>query len=322
MKDSDIPSILKDFIDYLSIKNYSKETISLYTYDLMDFFKFIKFYKRINIEVKKFSNIIIYEIQSDDIISYLYFLVNTKENLPATRYRKYCEIKIFFDWLTNLSPTFENPALNLVTIKSSKKLPKHLNLTEAKKIQTIFNKHNSKFPLRNNTIITFFLSTGVRVSELKNINLEDVDFKNKTVYIKEGKGKKDRIVYINGYCQKQLLKYINSKKIIELGSPLFTNKQNTRLSRRSIEVICENAFKLLGVENKHYTTHSLRHTMATITYNHVKPDILLIKKILGHSSISSTEIYTHINNARVKKAVESHPLANFYSSKEGRVNEN
>ncbi len=318
MKFKDIPNILNDFLNYLFLKNYSEGTISMYKEDLKDFLYFLKFNKKLKTPITKFSIIIFSNITEYDVSSYLYFLSDVKENVTTTRYRKYCAIRCFFHWLTKTFPAISNPVECLLLPKNIVRLPKYLTLEQAKKIQSIFNTTNSKYALRNNTIITLFLSTGIRISELVNINLEDINFHNNTILIKKGKGNKSRTVYFSDSCKNQLLKYLYSKKekIVNLSCPLFISYRNERLKVGAVRAICKNAYKLIGVEEKHFTPHTLRHTSATLMYKYSKKDILLVKEFLGHNSIISTEIYTHTDNDIIKEAVERNPLSNFIPDNE------
>lgn len=149
----------------------------------------------------------------------------------------------------------------------------------------------------------------MRLSELSNIKIKDINFENKSILI-IGKGNKERTVYLTDKIIKQIKEYVGTRQIIDLSENLFVNNKNTKLSNRSIENICDKAFKLAGIGNKGYTTHTLRHTAATYVYNTTK-DIIVTKNLLGHKHIVSTQIYTHISSEELKKAVNSNPLNNF-----------
>ena len=196
----------------------------------------------------------------------------------------------------------------LVNIQKVERLPKSLTLEEAKKIQTVFTIKNSKNSLRNNAIICLFLSAGLRVSELISIKFTDIDFEKNSIQIL-GKGNKERTVYFSDYCKKQIKKYLSTRK--DNNPFLFVSNKNDKLSREEINYITKKAYKLMNLEDRHYSTHTLRHTAATLLYMYVKEDTLLLKEFLGHSSIASTQIYTHIHNRQVKEAVERNPLSNF-----------
>ena len=142
------------------------------------------------------------------------------------------------------------------------------------------------------------------------INLTDIKLDEMTLRLK-GKGNKERTVYINDATKKQLLKYYAYRfknEEIDINEPLFVNHMNKRLGPDGINDICRRAYKLMGLEEYGYTTHTLRHTFAVLIYHYVKSDILLIKDLLGHESITSTEIYTHVFNKKAKQAVDDNPL--------------
>lgn len=316
------PKILNDFLNYLiGIENRSFNTIKAYNSDLNQFFYFIKEYHNIDVSIKDFNIFILLQVTKSDIIAFLVHLNFNKNNNPYTRQRKLSAIRTFFKWLLSIYPggyERENPTKYIPNIEKVIRIPRHLSLDQAKKIQTIFTIKNSKFPSRNNAIISLFLNTGIRVSELININLSDINLNNNTIKI-YGKGNKERIVYFSNSCKQILLEYINYRnrhgKIIDLNSPLFMNCRNKRIGIDGIEDVCKKAYKLMGLDYCGYTTHTLRHTAATLIYIYVTQDILVIKEFLGHATILSTEIYTHTYNEKLKEAVNKHPLNNFFIEK-------
>lgn len=309
------PEILNNFLNYLlGIKGYSFNTIISYNSDLMQFFRFIKTYLNIPNEIKDFNTFVLLQVKKSDIIAFMVYLNFHRDNSPSTRYRRLISIRVFYKWLLNTDPAIEkeNPANDIINIPKIERLPKYLSLEQSKKIQTIFTLKNSNFPERNNAIISLFLSTGIRLSELININLCDVDLKNKTIKINNGKGGKDRLVFINEFCKKQIEKYLeirnNNKTTIDFKEALFLNRQNKRVGVDCIENICKKAFELIGASNNSYTPHTLRHTAASLIYIYVTQDVFVLKKLLGHSTISSTQIYTHIHDKTLKEAVDNNPL--------------
>lgn len=313
-----IPKILEKYLNYLvAVKGCSAHTVKAFSSDIMQFFSFIEKYKEILIPVKEFNVFVLKQVEEKDIIAFLVYLNFNKDNSPYTRQRKVTALRSFYKWLfcifTQITDK-QNPTSGLAPIKKIERLPKHLNLSQTKEILKVFNHSNTRFPERNNTIISLFLSTGMRLSELININFGDVNFDDKSIVI-FGKNSKERIVYFNDNCKKLLLKYLNLRKMsnekINYNSPLFLNKLGNRIGTEGVQNICEKAYKLIGIEEKGYTTHTLRHTAATIIYTYVKDDIILVKQFLGHASLSSTEIYTHIHNAKIKEAVDSNPLNNY-----------
>ncbi len=306
------PKILDDYLNYLvSIKQYSLETVKSYNIDLLLFLNFIKDYMSIKQEIKNFNKFILLQVKEKDVIAFLVYCNYYRDNNPYTRERKLVAIRGFYEWLldTFKNEFITNPTENLGRIKKVERLPKYLSLKQAKQIQNIFTAKNSKYPMRNNAIICLFLSSGIRVSELINIKLIDINFKANSIQI-IGKGNKERTAYFSNYCKEKLLTYIKTRTD---NSPyLFISYFKDKLSRREIDEIVRKAYKLMRIDDRHYSTHTLRHTAATLLYRYVKEDTLLIKEFLGHSSISSTQIYTHIHNLKIKEAVEKNPLSNFH----------
>lgn len=311
------PNILNKFLHYLdSIKHYSIRTIDEYRIDLMVFFTFIKKFLNLPIDVKDFNLFTVQNVKEADIFAFLVYLNDSRDCTASTRSRKIAAIKAFYKWLYVFYPNENicNPVEYLPNIQAIKRLPKYLSLTDSKKVINVYNLKNSKFPIRNNAIISLFLNCGLRVSELININLCDLNLNDACIRI-IGKGDKERISWLNELTKEQLKSYLEVRnkglELIDISGPLFLTSKKKRLSVRSVEIIVENAYNLAGLGNRGYTTHTLRHTAATLMYQYVKPDILLLKEFLGHSTIKSTEIYTHVSDEQIREAFNSNPLSNY-----------
>ena len=180
----------------LGILNYSEKTIKGYNLDLLQFFGFIKEYYNLKIEVKDFNIVVFLQVKESDIIAFLVYLNFNRDNNPNTRQRKLCAIRRFYKWLLSNIPSDNNrvnPTSGIRNIQKVERFPKYLNLQQAQKIQHIFTIENSRTPIRNNAIISLFLNSGVRVGELININIRNVNFTNKSIKI-NGKGKKERTI--------------------------------------------------------------------------------------------------------------------------------
>ena len=315
MNSKNNPKILNDFNNYLlGIRGCSNKTIESYDSDLLLFFDFIKKYMNISAQIKEFDKDILLKVKEADIIAFLVYCNYSKDNNPYTRQRKLTSIRSFYRWMLSIIPggfKIQNPTKNIENIQKVVRLPKCLSLDEAKRIQTIFTLKNSNQHLRNNTIICLFLHTGIRLSELINIDFKDINMENSSIKV-IGKFNKERTVYLDKYCKKQLQDYIDYRKRhqddITPNSPLFLNNQKQRVGNYCVETICKKAYELMGLSNKNYTTHTLRHTAATIMYAYGKQDILVVKEFLGHSCLASTQIYTHLHPEQVRDAVNRNPL--------------
>lgn len=306
------PAILIEFLNYLLAMNYSIATIKGYERDLLIFFNFMIKYLNLKINIKDINIFIIMKIKRTDIIAFTAFLNYNRNNIWSTRKRKLASIKNFYSYMYLKYPEVrktENPMSKSFNIKRVERLPKYLQLNDAKRLQHIFNITNSRNSLRNNTILVLFLNTGMRLSELANIKIKDISLEKKTINV-IGKGNIERILYLNSISLKYLNNYLITLKDKNNKSYLFSNNKGNKLSNVTVENICLKAFKLAGIGNKGYTTHTLRHTAATYVYNTTK-DIIVTKNLLGHKHIVSTQIYTHISSEELKKAVNSNPLNNF-----------
>lgn len=317
----DNPEYLNSFLDYtMTILNKSPNTVKEYNYDLATFLKFIKI--RFNLTKEEdFSKIVIKDIDLntikkitlDDIHAFLSYLTTTYHSKAATRARKASSIRVFFNYLSAKANLIEvNPAQNLETPKLDKRLPKYLSLEDSKKLLEVTANEDNRNSERDYAIITLFLNCGMRLSELVGININDIDFsENKMTVI--GKGNKERTIYLNKACIKALHHYllVRPKNGIGKGSEdaLFLSERRQRISRRMVQQIIYSELKKAGLDTNKYSVHKLRHTAATLMYQYGDVDIRALQELLGHESISTTEIYTHVSNNQVRNAVESNPLA-------------
>lgn len=320
MKNTNVmPDILKYFLSYLKAHNFSDGTITVYRDHIYEFLSFYKNYKDLDIDLKNIGIFIVLQIQTADIRAYLVHLSYDLENNPNTRKNKLNAISSFFNWVLSTNPNLKeekNPAYGINDITRTTILPKYLDLDNAHKIQSIFDIKNCRYNIRNNMIITLFLATGIRLSELYNLNIEDIVLDENCLFIRKGKGKKDRYAYYNDNCKKQLEQYLKYRNKIEVDTnALFLSEREKRLARRTIQYIIDKAYEFMGLKDFDFSVHTLRHTFATLTYIYVKQDVLLLKEMLGHARITSTEIYTHVADKQIENAMNSNPLNNFNVTK-------
>ena len=315
MKNTDIkniPDILKYFLSYLKAHNFSSGTITVYRDHVYEFLSFYKDYKDLDIELKNIGIFVVLQIETSDIRAYLVHLSYDLENNPNTRENKLNAISSFFNWVLSTNPNLkkeENPTYGINDITRTTKLPKYLSLDNAHKIQSVFDNKNCRNSIRNNMIISLFLATGIRLSELYNLNIEDIILDENCLFIKRGKGKKDRYAYYNDNCKKQLEEYLRYRNKIETDSnALFLSERGERLAKRTIQYIIEKAYELMGLNDFDFSVHKLRHTCATLLYLYGNIDIRTIQKVLGHEYIETTEIYTHINNKYIKELIRNSPI--------------
>ena len=211
-----------------------------------------------------------------------------------------------------------NPAQNLETPKLDKRLPKYLSLDDSKKLLTVtVNDESDENKERDYAIITLFLNCGLRLSELIGINLQDINFDDYKLTV-IGKGNKERTIYLNKACINAIKDYIKVRPTEGVkndskasNKALFLSKRRERISNRTVQYIVEKELRKPGLDTSKYSTHKLRHTAATLMYQYGEVDIRALQEILGHKSISTTEIYTHVSNEQARDAIERNPLANL-----------
>lgn len=315
------PEFLNSFLDYsVTILNKSPNSIKEYNYDLIMFFRFIKLHYKLTNETE-FQNINIDDITVDilkkitlnDIHAFLFFLTEQHKSKAATRARKVSSIRIFFNYLTTKANLLEiNPAQNLETPKLDKRIPKYLTLDDSRKLLNMASSEDNRNKERDYAILTLFLNCGMRLSELVGINIKDISFTECKLNV-IGKGNKERTIYLNKSCMNAINKYIavRPKEKVKSKEALFLSERRERISNRTVQHIVKKELKLAGLDPEKYSVHKLRHTAATLMYQYGNVDIRALQELLGHESISTTEIYTHVNNDQVRNAVESNPLADF-----------
>lgn len=318
------PDFLNSFLDYsITILNKSPNSVKEYNYDLAMFLKYIMMRYKLtkeedykNIDISEFDISTLKKISLDDIHAFVSHLAVENKSKAATRARKVSTIRIFFKYLTEKERVLKiNPAQNLETPKLDKRVPKYLSLDDSRKLLDIAADENNKNKERDFAIITLFLNCGLRLSELVGINTKDIDF-NECKLTVIGKGNKERTIYLNKACMNAINDYLvirpqGKKDAQNSNKALFLSERHTRISRRTVQHIVEKELWAAGLDSKKCSVHKLRHTAATLMYQYGNVDIRALQELLGHESISTTEIYTHVENSQVRQAVESNPLADF-----------
>lgn len=316
------PSYVNDFLNHMiTILNKSQNTVKEYNYDLATFLKFIKMHYKLTdetdlkkIEYNDITIDTIKKIKLEDFYSFLSYLTKTYNSKPATRSRKVASLRVFFKYLCKVNILEKNPTLNLETPKSEKRLPNYLTLEDSKKLLQVAENEDTRNSIRNYTIITLFLNCGIRLSELVGINIEDIRFDECQMNV-IGKGNKERAIYLNKACVKAIKEYLNIRPNKNLTpdaeKALFLSERKKRISRRAVQEIIYTELRNAGFDTKKYSVHKLRHTAATLMYQYGQVDIRSLQRALGHESIATTEIYTHVSDNQVREAFESNPLANI-----------
>lgn len=316
----DLPICIIDFLNYLeTIKGKSLNTINAYRIDLQLFFRFLKVYKRYpipngiefeEIPLNDIDDYFIKAIKLTDLYAFISFVEKQRNNSSYARARKVATLKSFFKFLHGKAKILsENPALELESPKISKRHPVFLTLEQSILLLSSLDKNNPNY-LRDYCILTLFLNCGMRLSELCSIRLDKIKGDTLTIV---GKGNKERTVYLNDACIKAIHNYLairdDSKAWEEDKKFLFLSSRNLPINKRTVELLVKKHVVNAGIVDGKYTPHKLRHTAATLMYKHGNVDIRSLQSILGHENISTTQIYTHVDDDILREAVKLNPLS-------------
>ena len=306
-----------------TIQGCSEKTVNEYMLDLRTFFRYLLAIEQgIEIDSDDFAKIDIRSIdanylskvKTEQIYEFLFYAGNERKNMWSAKARKLSAIKGLYKYMTVKRNYFEeNPAINIESPKPKKALPKFLNLDESLLLlQAILDDPESNTKERDYCIVTLFLNCGMRLSELVGINLTDIDRELRSLRVL-GKGNKERIIYLNEACQSVLREYISlrtSPKYDNLQTKaLFLSRLNKRISVKTVQWMVYKYLERAGLEAKHFSVHKLRHTAATLMYQSGNVDVRVLKDILGHEQLNTTQIYTHVSNENMRSAMEQNPLA-------------
>lgn len=332
------PEFLNNYLKYNKYILFNANTsVEESFFDLRTFFRYIKAknstqYNIHELSIEEFKKISIKDVTVEQlnkvniqtIHDFIFFLRNTMDNNPNTRNRKLNSIKRLFEYLSNNNLIAYNPTSDISGATVGKRQPKYLNLEESKTLLSKTINSDQRFKIRNYAITCLFLNCSIRLSELVGINLTDFKLDEMTLKIR-GKGNKERLIYLNDATCEAIEEYLKVRPNLTKENPyykaLFISGQNKRISKRSVQNIIDEEMRMLFEEDKKgYHTHTLRHTGATLMYNENNTDIFVIKKILGHKSISATEIYTHVSPKKLKELMENCTISSILENKEAISN--
>ena len=310
-----LPDVLKKYLKYLEAAlNKSNLTVLEYGSDLRLFFRFLMRKRNAaptdvefdKIDISGITNDFIFSVTLDDAYDFLIYCKNERKNDAASRARKAVSLKRFYNYLETHGYIEHSNLTSLEMPKKKKSVSKFLTLEQSR---ALLNAPDGKNKERDVCILTIFLNCGLRLAELVSLNIGDISFDNKSLRIL-GKGNKERIVYINNACVEAIKAYlaVRPKEFVKDPDALFLSNRLSRLSRESVQKMVEGYLKKIGLGNEGLSVHKLRHTAATLMYQYSDTDVLELKKLLGHESLSTTEIYTHLNDDKVREAVENNPL--------------
>ena len=320
------PQFLRDYASYLAvIKGNSEKTVCEYLLDLRTFFRFMSMRKAgISLSAEEFEKISISDmtlndikdISAQNIIDYLMFAGFERANNTTTRMRKLSSLKSFFHYAHGKRHYIDsNPTSDVDSPKKSKTLPKYLTIDEAVSLlEAVKGDTESKTTIRDYAIITLFLNTGMRLSELVGLNIESFDSQLTTVKVL-GKGSKERIIYLNDAAKSAVRDYIrirlDPRYIRTEDNALFLSGRQSRISAKTVQWVVYKYLDMAGLGAKGLSVHKLRHTAATLMYQTGKVDIRVLKDILGHEQLNTTQIYTHVVDRNIEEAMDNNPLADI-----------
>ena len=309
---------LEEFLGYIrAILERSEGTVRQYRYDLVLFFRFLIADDRTlqpedegwgSIDISIVDDSFLRSLQLSDFYSYISWLATTRKTAPSTRARRTSSLRTFFDYLTSKANVLsENVTANLESPKQVKRLPRHLSLDESRDLLRAASLEESRFSSRDYCILTLFLNCGLRLSELCGIDLSS--WRTDTLRVL-GKGGKERTIYLNSACILAIEAYLPDriKPVKEDKDALFISRLGKRITPRAVQNIIKKYILSAGLDPDRYSTHKLRHTAATLMYQYGEVDIRSLQALLGHSSVATTEIYTHIDERALHDAVEQNPL--------------
>ena len=293
--------IIEEYINYISnVKRYSNSTVSSYHFDLKDFLMFCEE-----------NEISIDTILDKDINQYVAYLKTNNYNVTSINRKIVCLRNFFKFYVNEVNENGNNPMINYATIKTNKKLPTYLFKEQIKALLIPCEKKRV-YEIRNQCIILLLINTGMRVSEVSNLNLLDIDIEEQVIRV-FGKGSKERMVFFMPSLVPYLKEYLENIRptLIEKTNEqnaLFIGSKGSRITTRAIENILNDRASHANPSFK-VSPHMLRHTFATGLLNE-DVDIKMVQELLGHSSLSTTQIYTHVSKARLQKVYENtHPVA-------------
>lgn len=318
MSKNNYKEFISDFTNYLyAIKNLSELYVKGIVGTVHQFLEFINIYK-FDQQFESVEDICLNDIRTltnNDVYSFAFYLAKN-DYMTSSRSIKIEHLRTFFDFLFRIRhDIFKQPFKKIKAEKRiTKQLPNYLSLNESKKLIDLYNDSQKVSEIRNNAIITLCLNCGLRVSEVSKLNISDFNFTTDTFLI-HGKGNKERTGYLNKNTKDAVLKYLDIRKKIKVkkkkdSDALFVSRKHERIDVSSIRRNLKSAYTQVNLDTKEYSVHTLRHTCATLLYKSGQ-DIKLIQELLGHTSVNTTKIYTHLYDKEVEKTMQEHPLAQF-----------
>ena len=314
-----LPDRVNEYLNYLlNIKAHSTLSIDGYALDLRLFFAYLVAERsKLDMEtvlapdydLSNLDDTFLASVSISDVYSFLTYCGRDRGNDQDARKRKSSAIRGFFKYICDTMGYIEkNPTAQLSVARGKKKLPRYLTLEQSQELLAAV---DGEFAARDYCILTLFLNCGLRLAELCALNLSDFDLQEKTMLV-TGKGNKQRLLYLNDACVASILDYLKQRPNDKLRgndrNALFISRLNKRIGRQSVQNLVYKYLAKIGLDGQHYSVHKLRHTAATLLYQHADVDVLILKDMLGHENLATTEIYTHVVNKQLQDAIDRNPL--------------
>lgn len=309
---STLSAPLSAFASYkMNIQNASPLTVYNYVIDLKGFFAWYFQRKGIEHPLEELTFTEVGAVRQIDIYEYLLYVASQKKNGAKARARKLCAIRMFYKYMVkNHREVTENPAKEIDSPSVKAALPRYLSLEESRTLLAAAAEQGGENARRDYAILTLFLNCGMRLAELCGISFSSLADDLSWVRVL-GKGSKERVLYLNDACRAALGEYLQERAAMKSSDrdAVFLNRCGNRLGRQGVQLLVQKYLRLAGLDGNHYSVHKLRHTAATLMYSSGKVDVRVLKDILGHEQLNTTQIYTHVNDERMRQALNASPLS-------------
>lgn len=331
------PPILREFASYkASIENCSEKTVCEYLSDLRTFFRYTEAERLgidkespdfLKIDISGIDVAYLRGITTETIYAFLMYTGAERDNHWSAKARKISALKAFYRFACTKRKLLEdNPVKDVDPPRHQSSLPKYMNLEESQLLlRTVKEDTASKTVTRDFAIVTLFLNCGMRLSELVGINLSDIDRSMRSLRVL-GKGRKERIIYLNDACRAALGDYITERLQTDptgvSTEALFLSGRGNRISNKTVQWMVYKYLSMAGLDNRGLSVHKLRHTAATLMYQSGHVDVRVLKDILGHAQLNTTQIYTHVSDENMENAIRQNPLGEYMpeTQKSGQSN--
>ena len=313
---TEAPPLLREFLAYHdTIKGQSEKTVDSYFMDLRTFTRYLYIARDLvsrdtapeDVDIRGADLAFYGSVTLAEVYDFLAYLSRDRELNAASRARMITSLKGFYRYLTVKTKQLDtDPVRDLDTPKLQKSLPHYLTLEESRRLLSAVDGKNRE---RDYCILCLFLNCGLRISEMVGLNLTDIRQDSLLIH---GKGSKERVVYLNGAAAAALTDWLSVRRDIAAldKNAVFLSNRRRRMSVDSIQVMVRKTLLKAGLDPEHISPHKLRHTAATLMLQN-GVDVRTLQEVLGHENLNTTQIYTHIANAELKKAAAANPLAAF-----------